>query len=92
MGIAELLTHDQLTPSQMRRLKNRVHYFKSREDAQAFLDAENTRQNERNLFTDVTVWTGIHSSTDWSRVYYWEKGWHFVNKTNDYAVVTSEAK
>jgi uncharacterized membrane protein len=52
--------------------------------------AETTKaQQAKGIFTEVSVWTGHHSETDWSRVYYWQKGWHFVNKTNDYAVITA---
>lgn len=32
-------------------------------------------------------YTGIHKELDWSRTAYWERGWHLVNRTGDYAVI-----
>jgi len=33
------------------------------------------------------VFTGIHSENDWSETRWWSAGWHFVNRTGEYAVV-----
>ena len=34
------------------------------------------------------VFTGIHKETDWSRSYWFDKGWHICNTTGDYAVLS----
>ena len=33
------------------------------------------------------VYTGMNTENDWSRTFYWDKGWHIVNRSGDYAVV-----
>jgi len=35
------------------------------------------------------VYTGIHSENDWSRSKWWAEGWHLMNRTGEYAVVTN---
>ena len=78
----ELLAQDQLRPSEMKRLGKRVTYF----------NGSSTGENQDAATRELsarggTVYTGLHSSCDWSRVYWWSKGWHLVNRTGDYAVV-----
>jgi len=77
----KLLAQIQLRPSEMKRLGNRVTYFN---------DGRPAMQAEIKAFIALhggQVYTGLHSETDWSRVYWWSKGWHLVNRTGDYAVV-----
>jgi hypothetical protein len=76
MTIAELLKKPFLTAGEMKRLGKRVHYFKSTEATDKFMDKNGG-----------TVYTGLHSSTDWSKTRWWDKGWHIVNRTKEYAVV-----
>jgi hypothetical protein len=35
-------------------------------------------------------YTGIHKESDWSKSFFWDKGWHLVNRTGDYAVVRDD--
>ncbi len=35
-------------------------------------------------------YTGLHKESDWSKTFYWDKGWHIVNRTGDYAVITDK--
>jgi hypothetical protein len=45
---------------------------------------------KQELKTPGTVlYTGHHKENDWSRTFYWEKGWHVVNRTGDYAIVST---
>ena len=47
-------------------------------------------QSQVKAFADEVhgqVYTGIHKENDWSWTAWWEKGWHLVNRTGEYAVV-----
>ena len=76
MTIAELLRKQLLTAGEMKKLGKRVHYFKSTDAAEKFMDKHGG-----------TVYTGLHRSTDWSRTAWWDRGWHMVNRTREWAVV-----
>ena len=34
------------------------------------------------------LFTGLHRESDWSKTAWWDKGWHIVNTTGDYAVIS----
>jgi uncharacterized membrane protein YfhO len=81
------------TPSEMLRLGDRVKFFLYDDYS---LPHQNHEQAMENIQTAVkealkspntVVYTGHHKDNDWTRTFYWEKGWHIVNRTGDYAVV-----
>ena len=80
---ADLAAQDQLTPSEMARLGGRVTYFNSDDTA-----ANQGRAAAMATDYNGQVYTGLHHSCDWSRTRWWCKGWHIVNRTGEYAVVT----
>lgn len=62
-------------PGEMRKTK-KASFFDSQEQAQAFIDVNGGQ-----------IYTGIHKPNDWSQTAWWEKGWHLVNRTGEYAVL-----
>jgi hypothetical protein len=79
MTIAELLRKQTLTAGEMKRLGKRVRYFRARMAAE-------TAEGYQKAYGGV-IYTGIHRSNDWSKTAWWDKGWHVVNRTKEYAVV-----
>lgn len=82
------------TPSAMRRLGERVTFFLYDDYS---LPNQSHKQTMKNIQTAVqealkspntVVYTGHHKENDWSHTFYWRKGWHIVNRTGDYAIVS----
>ncbi len=89
----------EMTPARLTRLGERVRiYF---EDDPATNDYgpkyEGIKRISKAQLLElakadgVRVYTGIHRENDWSRTYNWVEGWHFVNRTGDYAIVRESA-
>jgi len=43
---------------------------------------------EARLAVPSQVFTGIHKENDWSKTFFWDKGYHICNRYGDYALVT----
>ncbi len=93
--LAELASRAELTPSELKRFGKRVHLFET-----VCKDGEDWAAAKQQVFKDIegfmakhdgkaTLYTGIHSETDWSKVRWWMKGGHLVNRTGDYAVIVN---
>lgn len=89
--MAELAERETLTPSQLKQFGKRVHIFETH-----IQDGEDWASAKKRVFGEIEafiasnggqVYTGIHSETDWSREYWWEKGGHLVNRTGNHAVI-----
>ena len=74
---AQLAECEMLTPSQMKRFGERVRYLPNEQRATEVFILSNGGQ----------VYTGIHSGSDWTKTRWWSKGWHYVNRTGEYAIV-----
>ena len=69
--------------------KSNIRYFLDSDN-----EVTNTEQKQQSVLQFAKdnygkVYTGIHSENDWSRSKWWAEGWHLVNRTGEYAVVTN---
>lgn len=89
--MADLTKREVLTPSEMKRLGNRVRYFLYEDYCKRYQGDEAKLRLQMDVKEAMEerpclVYTGIHKEADWSRTFWWEKGLHCVNRTLDYAV------
>lgn len=94
MTITEIRAQVEITPTQLKQLGKRVLLFSTETELQK---GENWNIALRRVQDKVTValcrnkgaevYTGHHKENDMSRVFFWQKGWHYVNRTGDFAVV-----
>lgn len=93
----ELRTKTFLTPSEMKRFGKRVRYFDVNSEwkpkQEQFHDAKVRVSQQIEDYIKETggqVYTGHHSENDWTRTIWWQMGFHYVNRTLEFAVLISE--
>lgn len=93
--LAELASRAELTPSELKRFGKRVHLFET-----VCKVGEDWAAAKQRVFKDIegfmaknagkaTLYTGIHSESDWTKVCWWAKGAHLVNRTCEFAVIVN---
>ncbi len=94
MTLAELRAQHNLRPCDLKRFGKRVKMFKTelKEGDKAWADAHVRTRLEVWQYLQQhggQVYTGIHSESDWTKESFWDSGWHYVNCTGNYAVITA---
>jgi hypothetical protein len=99
MKLSELATREFLTNSQLKLFKDDVVFFST--DNEYMCSRMSTQQGDwhdaitrvwQKVFTmheqyPILIFTGHHTENDWAKTSYWWRGWHYVNRTGDFAVV-----
>jgi len=90
------MAKEMYRPSELKKLKN-VQVYGLKDDVDEYPGAfDTTGMKKAKVIKRVrefaekvggTVYTGIHKENDWSRTVWWTEGWHYVNRTGEYAVV-----
>jgi hypothetical protein len=83
----ELRLKETLTPSELKRFGKKAKIFSPEKNDRAGVLRTQTKSGQYAGNNNGVVYSGIHSENDWSRTKFWSKGWHFANRTGEYAVV-----
>jgi hypothetical protein len=94
MTQADIAELDIIHPSELKRLGKRVIMFSTEAEQRK---GEDWCKAIRRIAGKVTlcltrnpgavVFTGHHKENDWSRTFFWQRGWHYCNRTGDFAVI-----
>jgi len=92
--LVDLAAQDWLRPCDLKRFGNRVKLFHPTFDYTKNDDCyeDGMKRLEFQIKEELEaypceVYTAKHSDCDWDTIIGWQRGWHIVNRTGDYAVI-----